>query len=395
MMISRILKSLMPIAVLVGWQACSTQNFSTQSLQDVNTQLLLSGASVFGEEVQVTQPSLDEILAIDDEMRAYVDTRLSNVAFDGAKLRRLIQAMIDDGLLSLNYDANLSNSAIETFHQRAGNCLSFSNLFVALAREAGLKVSFQLVDIPPSFSTDGELILLNNHINVVVESIRIGPNFTREHVVDFNTAEYNGNYPTRSVSDNYVLALYHSNLAVEAMTNGDYRKAFTNLKQGINLEPGIAELWINLGVFYSRHDQYEFAIQAYQQALINKPNSKSALGNLANVYEHTGQFDLAEQYQKRVDRYQQRNPYYHYFLAKSAYYESDYELALQQLKTAIRMKNDEHQFYFLEGLSQLQLADQSAADASFVKARDTAQQQNLAQAYDGKLKLLRTNSQRL
>lgn len=86
---------------------------------------------------------------------------------------------------------------------------------------------------------------------------------------------------------------------------------------------------------------------------------------------------------------QQRNPYYHYFLAKAAYLKNDFDLALQQLEKAIRLNDDEHQFYFLAALSQMQLVNEDAAESSFIKARRSAQRQELAQAYDGKLKILR------
>lgn len=80
-----------------------------------------------------------------------------------------------------------------------------------------LDVTFQMVDIPPSFRADGEMILLNNHINVLVRGVRSDVNFLQAYVVDFNTAEYNGNYDTRKVTDNYAIALYYSNVAVESM----------------------------------------------------------------------------------------------------------------------------------------------------------------------------------
>ena len=388
MISSNFTKCLLSIALLAGLQACTLPHY-----QAADTQLLLSGTTLFGEEVRVPEAKLSEILAINDEMRAYVANSVGHIPYSGSRLRALLQSMIDDGLLNLEYDSTVSNSAIDTFYTREGNCLSFANLFVALAREAGLEATFQMVAIPPSYSSEDELVLLNNHINVVISGIQAGGNFVRRQVVDFNNPEFNGNYDTRRVSDNHVLALFHSNLAVKAMGAADYRKAFEHLKQGLAAEPALAELWVNLGVLYSRHEHYELAIQSYHQALSLRGSDRSALSNLANLYQHVGQQELADEYQSRIRMYRNRNPYYHFYLAQRAYAARDYELALTELKRAIRRKQDEHQFYYLEGMARLQLSNAEAAEISFTKARETAQNRELISAYETKLQSLQLTEQ--
>ena len=114
----------------------------------------------------------------------------------------------------------------------------------------------------------------------MVKGVRSDVNFLRDYVVDFNTAEYNGNYDTRKVTDNYAIALYYSNVSVESMQSGNSKNAFRYLKKGIETDPAIAGLWVNLGVLYSRHEHYNMAEQAYRQALSIQPSNKSALVNL-------------------------------------------------------------------------------------------------------------------
>ena len=299
--------------------------------------------------------------------------------------------MIDDGLLTLDYDPNLTYTAVETFNNRQGNCLSFSILFAALAREANLDVTFQMVDIPPSFRADGEMVLLNNHINILVRGVRSDVNFFQEHVVDFNTAEYNGNYDTRRVTDDYAIALYYSNVAVEAMQAGDSKKAFRYLRKGIETDPEIAGLWVNLGVLYSRHERYDMAEQAYRQALSIRPSNKSALVNLATALLHQGRQEESEHYSKKVALYRDRHPYYHYFQAQNAYMENELEDALTHLARAIRLKRDEHQFYFLRGLVHYQMKEYDLAAKDYKKARDTAEEAQLISGYTRKLQVLESS----
>ncbi len=374
---------LLPLACL--WLTACTH---TPVAAPGSTDELLSGEVLFGETVDVSDIRPDEILALNDEMRDYVASRVQGDPQARSRLRKLIRGMIDDGLLTLEYNANLTYTAIETFENREGNCLSFSILFAALAREADLELTFQMVDIPPSFRADGEMIILNNHINVLVKGVRQDVNHVGRYVVDFNTAEYNGNYATKQVADNYAIALYFSNVAVESMQEGDSRKAFRFLKKGIETDPDIPGLWVNLGALYSRHKHYDMAERAYHQALTIQPSNRSALTNLASALLHLGREEESSYYSKKVAYYRNRNPYYHHYLAQIAYQENDLEGAMTYLADAIRLKPDEHQFYFLRGLVYVKMQEYDLAARDYRKARDTAEKAQLVSGYTRKLQAL-------
>ena len=375
------------VVVGIGLAACTPFVVSIPDSADD----LLSGQVLFGEVIDVSDLRTDEIMALNDDLRDYVASKVGDDRQARSRLRKLISGMIEDGLLTLEYDANRTYTAIETFETRQGNCLSFSILFFALAREAELDVTFQMVDIPPSFSADGESILLNNHINVLVRGVRSDVNFLRTYVVDFNTAEYNGNYDTKKVTDNYAIALYYSNVAVEWMQAGDLRKAFRYLKKGIESDPEVAGLWVNLGVLYSRDKHYNMAEQAYRQALSVQPSNKSALVNLSIALHHLGRKEESEYYSEKVAYYRDRNPYYHYFQAQTAYQENELDEALVYLAEAIKLKKDEHQFYFLQGLVHYQMKEYDLAARDYERARDTAEKAQLISGYNRKLQALESN----
>ncbi len=353
-----------------------------------STDDLLSGQVLFGEFIDISDIETDGILALNDEMRDFVASKVKGRLQARSRLRKLIRGMIEDGLLTLDYDPNRTYTAIETFQNRQGNCLSFSILFTALAREANLDVTFQMVDIPPSFRVDGEMILLNNHINVLVKGIRSDVNFLRDYAVDFNTAEYNGNYDTIIVTDNYAIALYYSNVAVESMQAGNSKNAFRYLKKGIEMDPAIAGLWVNLGALYSRYEHYNMAEQAYQQALSIQPSHKSALVNLASTLHYLGREEESEYYLKKVAYYRDHNPYYHYIQAQTAFQQNELEDALAYLAEAIRLKRDEHQFYFLRGRVHYEMKAYDLAARDYRKARDTAEKAQLISGYTRKLQAL-------
>ena len=373
------------IILAVTWVAgCSSHAVVTQDAPDS----LLSGQLLFGARVDTSEIRSAEILALNGEMRAYVTARVGDDPQARSRLRKLVGGMIDDGLLTMDYDPNLTHTAAEAFEKRQGNCLSFSILFAALAREADLDAIFQMVDIPPSFRADGEMILLNNHINVRVKGVRNDINFARDYVVDFNTAEYNGNYDTRKVDDNYAIALYYSNKAVESMQMEDWRTAFRYLKKGIETDAGIAGLWVNLGVLYSRLGHPDVAVKAYAQALSVHPSNKSALTNMASALHSLGRKEEAEYFSGQVTYYRNRNPYYHYYLAQTAYQDHRFRDAILRLADAIELKDDEHQFYYLRGLIHEQMKEYDLAARDYRQAKKTAEKADLVAGYTRKLQVL-------
>ena len=135
----------------------------------VTERSLLSGEALFGKAVETTSIPDPGMFVLDDEMRAFVAEHVDGTRAARERMRRLLSAMIESGLMSLDYDDAKTKTARQTFHDRVGNCMSFTALFVALAREADLEVTFQTVEVPPIWYADSDLVILNNHVNALVK----------------------------------------------------------------------------------------------------------------------------------------------------------------------------------------------------------------------------------
>jgi hypothetical protein len=72
-------------------------------------------------------------------------------------------------LLDFDYDPQVTLQADEAFAARTGNCLTFSSLFIAMAREAGLEAWYQEIAIPPKWRAVNDTLLVSMHVNAVVE----------------------------------------------------------------------------------------------------------------------------------------------------------------------------------------------------------------------------------
>jgi len=312
-------------------------------------------------DAPIVVPTADEAFALDDEMEAFV-APLKGIRDPRQRMQALIAAMEERGMFSLDY-AEVTRTAPGTFHDRQGNCLSFTMLFVTLARAIGLPANYQSVVVPPTWSNNGQVVVAN-HVNTAVITGR-----GEETVVDFNLRPYQNDHRSRRVNDSYALGLFYTNLGAEAMLRNDHAAALVYLREAARVRPDIAGVWVNLGVLYARHGRYEHAEAAYLRALDVDENEPSALTNLSLVYQALGDTKLATEYLQRVQSYRERNPYYHYASAEKAYEEQQFEAALTSLRKALRLKPDEGEFYELRGQVETALGRQRDATQSFEHAR--------------------------
>lgn len=347
---------------------------------------LLSGEALFGKVVEPA-PEVTP-MALDEAMREFVRRHAGSSHHARMRLDGLLDGMIDEGLLNLVYDAQRTQPAVRTFHEGEGNCLSFSILFAALAREAGLDARFQRVDVPPVFASNGETVLVNNHVNILLEGVREGSRYYRNRIVDFNTAEYNGEYDMWPVRDDEILALYYGNLAVEAMAEQRWRDAFSLTKRALISDRDNADIWVNLGVIYAKQAQPELAIAAYHRALASNERSEAAMVNLATVHRSLGEDEQAAHYRDLVAHHLRRNPFYHLARARRSLEAGQVDRALEQIDRAIRLDGEQHEFFLVRALALFARGERSAGIQALERA-ETLARPSVAAGYSRKLTELR------
>ena len=350
----------------------------------LQTAALVPGDLLSGERFGIGRdaaPPPVALTAVNEDMRAFLRQHVPAGLGPTRTIEMILQALLEDGL-QLRYDNFRTFTAEEAFYQREGNCMSFTNLFVALAREAGVHARYQEVEIPPSWTADGETWMYNLHINALVK-LPVG-----EQVVDFNLGDYDRDYKRRVLSDAEALARYHNNMGVHWMEQGDHERAFLHLRAALELRPRTAHVWTNLGTLYRRHGDLAAAESGYLRA-VELGDDAAANSNLARLYAQLGEQELSAWYRDRVQLFRRRNPYYLFHLAEEAYARAEYGAARQLLLTAIRRESGEHEFYRLFGLTYLQQGDLAAAQSQFELASRHAGEEHQAR-YRNKLDLLAT-----
>lgn len=365
------------LTLLIVLPGCASHPEAAFS-EGMTTRELLDGAPFdVGSDARPPAPGL---LQVDDPMRDFLAQRVPADANATAKVRHILHGILDDGL-RMEYDNLRTLSAPEAFAARAGNCMSFTNLFIALAREAGLRVRYQEVMLPPNWSDGGSTWLYNLHVNAVVD---LPGNATQ--IVDFNLEDYDHNYPRRLLTDSAGEARHHNNMGVYWMTRDDPRQSFQHFRRAIELSPRTGHFWTNLGTLYRREGHTARAEAAMREA-VSRDGEAVAMSNLARLYERHDRPVLAAHYENQVRAFRRKNPYYLYHLAQEAFAAGDAVVAKRHATDAIRQHDSDRRFHDLLAMAELELGNTAAARLSLQRAL-TLSEAPQREAYQNKLELL-------
>jgi tetratricopeptide (TPR) repeat protein len=322
----------------------------------------------------VNQPKYDipdiELLAITPDMKVFVDLHTYGDNLRQGSAWSLAYAAMDPNIFNFDYDPLVTLSADQTFEKRVGNCLSFSSMFIAMAREAGMDAYFQEVEIPPTWSAVENNLLVGKHVNAVIYKNN------RTITVDVSRRKGREIERTRRISDTEALAQYYNNLGADALIAQDIALAYAYFRKGLKIDNRLDYIWSNAGVILRRNGQTQDAVLAYRVALELDPDQAAALNNLHLIYTEDGDLEAAEEFSLRVERNRRKNPYYVQHVAETAIEEHRYRDAIETAKKAIRMDPDEYRFYYTLAQAQYQAGKISVAQASLDQARKRAPEGN-------------------
>jgi Flp pilus assembly protein TadD len=370
-------RRILALVLVLVVTACATKP-PVDRVATISRDELLSGAAL---GVSPDEQGVEvDVLAINDDMRAFLATHVPPDINDKQKAEAILAGLLEEGL-NLRYNNFKTYTAQEAFYQREGNCLSFTNLFVALARAAGVDAKFQEVDIPPSWSVDGSTYMNNKHLNIVVKLTG------RNQIIDFDMSSFDLEYYHHSISDQAALAQFHNNLGVYWLGEEDLGRSFLHFRKALNLEGQKGYFWTNLGTLYRRAG-FPYRAEAAFLYAVDVDDEATAQSNLARLYDELNEPELSAYYVTQVELFRRKNPYYLYDLAQKAYAQRDYEEVKQLMLVATRRRNDEHTFHRLLGLGYVQTGQLRKAKAQFIRAASLATNDTQREHYNHKLELL-------
>jgi Flp pilus assembly protein TadD len=351
--------------LLLCLQACTSVSLPPP---DINHLVPLSyqGEITYPDQA-VTQAPTPDLLAINDEIREFVARYTQGQRSSRQRLHSLHRAVKSPGTLGIEYDPWAEGGAIEAYRRGSANCLSYASMFVAMARDAGLKAGYQWLEVRPRWSKLGERVAVSLHVNAVVEAGR-GEQF----MVDIDPLQPRDITGSRRITDQQAQALHHNNVAMAALADTRVREAWLNVVRGLQLAPDLTLLWVNLGAIYREADQYQAAEDSYLYALQLDPADRSAMTNLVILYQLQGREADSARWSGRVAHYRDSNPYFHAWLGEQAAGRDDWASALVHMETALRLSPEDSNLLYTAGVVHYKLGDLDTAQELIGKAIEFA-----------------------
>ncbi|HVR98050.1 MAG TPA: tetratricopeptide repeat protein [Thermoanaerobaculia bacterium] len=269
---------------------------------------------------------------INDEVRAAYDESARRVSGQRKKVAQVVDFIFDR--LDLTYSLAPTHDAIGTFRERRGNCLSFVNLFVGLAREQGLAPFYVEVTDYQTWNQREGMVVSQGHI---VAGMYLEGELATYDFLPYRPKAYKDFKP---IDDLTATAHYYNNLAAEALMDGDLAAAGRNVQIATTVAPGFVKAINNLGVYQARSGHPEQALATYQRGLALEPDNPTLLTNLSRVYQRLGRDQEAADLFARLESTQNTNPFFFVYQGEMALSHGDTAKALEYMARALRQDTE-------------------------------------------------------
>lgn len=348
------------VALCLGFAGCAStgQKASSAALSEPIAKAL-SGELILGRPYLAAELPHYELFELTPEMKSFATAVVADIPLADKKAEALHQSLMTSEQLGgrgITYSAYITNTGIDAFEKRQANCLSYTLLYVAMARYLGLKAEVNEVILPPTWDMRaGDAYLFMRHVNAKVFMANPTRSWMKtvntadvsDIVVDLEMRRFRPHYKQQVIGKDLVAAQFYSNLGMELAAEGDSRVAFLYLRKALIMSDKPSYIWSNFGSFYRRQGMLTEAEAIYLHGLKVNPRDYTIMHNLAGIYKDWGDLERANYYQERVRKHRNANPYYIYRRAMEENEKQHFEKALSLIKSAISKEKDEVRFYRL------------------------------------------------
>ncbi|MFC1852015.1 tetratricopeptide repeat protein [candidate division CSSED10-310 bacterium] len=305
------------------------------------------------------------------EMKAFAMRISRSGQGTNSRCKRLVEGILNKSELNVQYNKALSKTAIDLFYEGEGNCLAYTNLFIALARSVGIRAFYVDASLLVSDVEEKEGMIVNNgHICAAVYA---EPELL---FIDFTKRVYKHIIGYKFIDDAEAIAHYYNNLGYEKRKVGQRKFSKAENMEGIDefvmatkVCPDFYRAYNNLGVAYQQLGNFPKAIDYYKQAIAINAEFASAYSNLGMIFFSTDDFTQAQKYFRKAIRYAKSNHYNYYYLGVIEMKKKNFKEAQKLLMKACRIREDFSLAHL--SLSQIyrQQGDLEKADKELEKAR--------------------------
>ncbi len=338
--------------------------------------------------------SADDVFAVSGDMKHYLNVEIAGQLRAKGPEQGLIDALRDERQLKLEYDAEMTRNASETFAARAGNCLSLVIMTAALAKEVGLPVRYQRVLVDDAWSRSGDIYFSSSHINLTLVTPQLGDRIVDSErapiTIDFLPPENVRGQRFRVVREETVVAMYMNNRAAESLAQGQLDDAYWWAREAIDHDPKFLSSYNTLGVVYRHHGNLREADQILNHALGLEPANTQVISNLALVYNDEGRVVEAETLSRKLEQLQPYPPFHFFNLGLTAMRKSDFKAARDLFAKEVDRDAYYHEFHFWLAAAYMGLGEIDKARKHLAIAKDNSTTRKEHELYASKLDRIRS-----
>jgi len=352
---------------------------------------------LFRDDVFAAPPErirADDVFALSNDMKRYLSGEVAGHLLAKGPQRGLIDALYDKTQLKLEYDAEMTRNASQTFAARAGNCLSLVIMSAALAKEIGLPVRYQKVFVDDTWSRSGDMYFASSHVNLTLGIGHIGDRILDEQTapmtIDFLPAEDIRGRRMRTIGEETIVAMYMNNRAVESLAQGQLNNAYWWARRAIEHDPRFLSSYNTLGVIYRRHGNLQEAERILNHVLELEPGNTLVMSNLALVFDDQGRVAESKALTRKLEQLQPYPPFHFFNLGLTAMRNSDFKAAKDLFAKEVDRDAYYHEFRFWLAAAYLNLGEIEQARTQLTMAMESSTTRKEHELYAAKLDRIRS-----
>ena len=293
-----------------------------------------------GESFGVTPkiPSPEQLFRINNTQRNEILSFLNSSTLEGLPVDRKIFTYLTQDTYNFNFRAQ-TYTVEEAIAHREGNCLTLAMVTTAIASLIGAEVEYQLVDSPPVFGRDKDVVSRGVH----VRSHIVRPKSERSRSQNITMGTIIDYFPSRdanfvpNITEPEIISSYYNNIAVGLLGDNQLELAYWYTREALKHAPNYAANIITLAVIYRRHGNWQKAEAIYQWALENANEKLIVLKNYRALLMYQGRNQEADQLTQQLARLNDPSPYPWLDLADEAFDRGNYKEARSFYKKSIRL----------------------------------------------------------
>jgi Flp pilus assembly protein TadD len=337
----------------------------------------------------------DNVFALSNDMKHYLSAEIAGQLRAKGPQRGLIDALYDKSQLKLEYDAEMTRNAAQTFAARAGNCLSLVIMTAAFAKEIGLPVRYQRVLVDDAWSRSGDMYFASSHVNLTLGVGHIADRILDDQsvaiTIDFVQPEGIRGRRMRVIGEETIVAMYMNNRAAESLARGRLNDAYWWAREAIERDRRFLSSYNTLGVIYRNHGNLQEAEQILKHVLELEPGNTEVMSNLALVFNDEGRVAESKDLTSKLEQLQPYPPFHFFNLGLAAMRNGDFKAAKDLFAKEVDRDAFYHEFRFWLAAAYIGLGDVEQARTQLTVAMENSTTRKEHELYAAKLDRIRAN----